>query len=146
MKNLSALRGLWRSELQKRVFSPRLWLWLLPVTSGSIFGQEGSRPPFSCSSNTKCQTNLKLISYRYSAFSFLGSLNIVSLDSPSSESHREGKITLIFHQGNWNSARGDLGEWSLWDRDWDPGSPSVSCTWAKSPSVPHGSPPHHYVF
>lgn len=70
VEKLSVLRGLWRSELQKRTCGPRLWLWLLLATEGSISGQEGSMPPFSCSSNTNPQRNLKRTSYRYSAFHF----------------------------------------------------------------------------
>ena len=69
-KELSVLRGLWRSALQKTTCGPRPWLWLLSATEGSIFGQEGSMPPFSCNSNTKPQRNLTPISYRYSTFHF----------------------------------------------------------------------------
>jgi len=106
-KTLPVLRGLWRSEQQKTACLPRFWLSLLSAKEGRVFGQEGSMPPFRCSSNIKPQRNLKLISYRYSTCHSVLTNTVITVDSHSPESGRGGVIILILHVGNGNPERAE---------------------------------------
>ena len=106
-KTLPVLRGLWRSEQQKRACLPRFWLWLLSAKEGRVFGREGSMPPFRSSSNTKPQRNLKLISYWYSTCHSVLTNTVITVDSHSPESGSGGVIIFILHVENGNPERAE---------------------------------------